>query len=164
MTSNQPSLRPSIPEDPEIQIGVAQLVGYLLSDDVTLRARIATGLNQVAIPGVRNLILSAVIARARSRRACLREPAIRALEEMRPLAVECLKRELIRTRGQRTRQKLVELLGKISPSHDRQVTMVLAQVAYGDREHADVREAAREAIRRVDPEFEKYAGLAQASM
>lgn len=101
MTSNQPSPCPSSVEATEPQAGEAQFVQYLLSDNPAVGAGVATILRDKAIPAVMNVVLSAVIARARSRRPKLRGPAIRALEEMRPF-VEWLKRVLFRKRGEKT--------------------------------------------------------------
>jgi hypothetical protein len=153
---------PSTPLDPEAQASIDHFVRYLLCDKPGVRDGMGAILREKAIPAVMNVVLSAVIAKARSKRASIRDPAIRALEAVRPLGIERLKRELLRTRGRKTRQKLVELLGKICPIHDRQVTMLLAQILHNDHEDVSVRLAAREAIRRVDPEFEQYAGFARA--
>ncbi len=111
----------------------------------------------LALPGVRNLVLSNVIDQALSPKARVREPAIRALKAIRLFAVERLKRELFVARERKKRRQLVELLGQVSAVYDVLVIMVLGEIAQNRHDHAIVRKAAREALRRVDPKYEPSA-------
>jgi uncharacterized protein YejL (UPF0352 family) len=158
VTTNKPDFSTPIAENEEVKAGIAKIVGLLLSDDADVRAGVTTNLVVLALPGVRNLVLSDVIAQALSRKVRVRESAIRALIAVRFFAVERLKWELFVSQDRIRRRQLVELLGKVSAVYDVLVIMVLGDITNNRSEHASIRQAARKALGRIDPEFEENVG------
>ncbi len=141
-----------IAENEELKAGITQIVSLLLDEDTDVRARVSTNLIVVALPEVRNFVLSDLIDRALSRKAKVRESAIRALKAVRLFAVERLKGELFFAQDRKKRRQLVMLLGKVSVRYDVLVIMVLGDIAHNKHDHPSVRKAAREVLQRIFPE------------
>lgn len=142
----------------DVQAGVKDLLGYLLDPNQAVQAAAATALKQGALPGVMCLVLEELIAKATGRKPEVQERAVQALQELDRVALNHVQLRLLAAKAPNARRKLVELFGRLSPQGDRQVLWVLNGIVCKRREHENVREAARDAIGRIDPEFERYAG------